>query len=156
MNLEGIMLSERRQTQESTSCMIPLHEMSLKCKSWETENDVYLGLGWEWELPANRHEWTFLGDRNTLKMYCGDDFTIAKFTQKSLNCTINTGWNLMICKWYLDKATEIHFLKKNVHSSGSVVLRWGWVVGQGSKTGGSLLSPRKVFFKHTYLFPCTV
>lgn len=52
----------------------------MKCpekSNLETESRSIVIQGWEWEqgLPAKKHNENFWGDRNDLKLECGDDHT---------------------------------------------------------------------------------
>lgn len=73
-NLKNIILNERIQTKKLHIIQVHLCDMSRKGKSVETENSKWLLRAWG-EGSRTSLGMGFGGDRNVVKLDCGDDNT---------------------------------------------------------------------------------
>ena len=89
MNLKNILLKTNKKPLCSMKEAMHTHtkphilwvhyyEISKSCKSLEAESRLVVAWVWQhgWRVTINEHEGSFWGDRNVLKVDCGDNSTI--------------------------------------------------------------------------------
>ena len=107
MNLEN-MQGERNQSQKATYCVILLTWCVKVGKYIDTESGLKVVLRWDgWgnRMIAKVHRIPFWGDENVLKWIGVTVTPLCKYTLNHWSVYLKQV-NLMVCKFYLDKAIE--------------------------------------------------
>lgn len=105
MDFRNIMLSENSQVKKRSHILwFHLYNISTKGKAMDMGSGMVLCLGIEdWLKMGIRGLWGDYG--NLLKLNCGDDYTLSKFTEKHRIASFK--WvNHMTCKLYLNRALK--------------------------------------------------